>query len=64
MTHHFVGSAQVGVRLVTMETPEDGQEGIRASSTLKMAWLRCIYTNAHNMGNKQEELEAFVHLEN
>ena len=25
-----------------------------------MAQLKCIYTNAHSMGNKQEELEAIV----
>jgi len=24
------------------------------------AQLKCIYTNAHSMGNKQEELEAIV----
>ncbi|GAB0207466.1 mitochondrial enolase superfamily member 1 [Grus japonensis] len=29
-----------------------------------MAQLKCIYTNVHNMGNKQEELEAIVQLEN
>ena len=41
-----------------METPEYGQEGIRASPTLKVAQLRCTYTNARNMSNKQEDLEA------
>lgn len=25
-----------------------------------MAKLKCIYTNAHSMGNKQEDLEAIV----
>jgi len=25
-----------------------------------IAQLKCIYTNAHGMGNKQEELEAIV----
>ena len=25
-----------------------------------IAQLKCIYTNAHSMGNKQEELEAIV----
>jgi len=25
-----------------------------------MAQLKCIYTNAHSMGDKQEELEAIV----
>ena len=41
-----------------METPEYGQEGIRVSPTQKVAQLWCFYTNAHSMGNKQEELEA------
>jgi len=25
--------------------------------------MKCLYTNAHNMGNKQEELEATMLLE-
>ncbi|GAB0204069.1 mitochondrial enolase superfamily member 1 [Grus japonensis] len=29
-----------------------------------VAQLKCIYTNAHSMGNKQEELEAIVQQEN
>ncbi|GAB0206524.1 hypothetical protein GRJ2_003118000 [Grus japonensis] len=29
-----------------------------------MAQLKCIYTNVHNMGNKQEEVEAIVQQEN
>lgn len=29
-----------------------------------MAQLKCIYTNAHSMGCKQEELEAIVQQEN
>ena len=33
--------------------------GVRA-----MAQLKCIYTNAHSTGNKQEELEAIVRLAN
>ena len=28
------------------------------------AQLKCLYTNAHSVGNKQEELEIIVHLEN
>eukprot|EP00075_Anas_platyrhynchos_P019479 XP_027308732.1 uncharacterized protein LOC101793245 [Anas platyrhynchos] len=43
---------RVGERLITMETPEYGQEGVRASPSQKVAQLRCIYTNS-----KQEELE-------
>ncbi|KAK4805287.1 hypothetical protein QYF61_004852 [Mycteria americana] len=32
--------------------------------TRTTAQLKCLYTNAHSMGNKQEELEAIVHQEN
>ena len=53
-------NTRVGVRLVATETPEYGQEDIRATPTQKMAQLRCIYTNAHSMGNKQEEPEAIT----
>ena len=28
------------------------------------AHLKCVYTNAHSMGNKQEELEAMMKQEN
>ena len=56
-------NTRVGVRLVAMETPEYGHEGIRATATQKEAQLRCLYTNAHSMGNKQEELEAIVQSE-
>ena len=51
---------RVGVRLVAIETPEYGHEGIRPTATKKEAQLRCFYTNAHSMSNKQEELEATV----
>ncbi|GAB0184113.1 hypothetical protein GRJ2_000876600 [Grus japonensis] len=51
-----------------MEVPENGHIGIRASPSKKVAGsiaqLKCIYTNAHNMGNNQEELEAIVQWEN
>ena len=56
-------NTRVGVRLVAMETPEYGHECIRATATQKEAQLRCLYTNACSMGNKQEELEAIVRLE-
>ena len=49
-------NARVDVRLVTT----NGQEGIKATATQKVAQLRCFYTNADSMGNKQEELEAIV----
>lgn len=29
-----------------------------------IAQLKCLYTNAHSMGNKQEELETMVQSEN
>ena len=48
------------MRLVAVETPEYGHESIRATATQKEAQLRCFYTNAHSMGNKQEELEGIV----
>ena len=35
------------------------QEGNAAKSQLK-----CLYTNAHSMGSKQEEVETEVQLEN
>ncbi|GAB0189218.1 hypothetical protein GRJ2_001387100 [Grus japonensis] len=50
-----------------LETTE-GQVEIRASPIRRMegsaAQLKCIYTNACSMGNKQEELEAIMQLEN
>ena len=51
---------RVGVRLVVMEKPEYGHEGIRATAAPKEAQLRCFDTSARSMGNKQEELEAIV----
>ncbi|GAB0209318.1 hypothetical protein GRJ2_003397500 [Grus japonensis] len=51
-----------------MEAPENSHIGIRASPPQKVvgsiAQLKCIYTNARSMGNKQEKLEAAVQLEN
>ena len=48
------------------ETPVKSLKGIRACSSKKVtrqvAQLKCLYTNAHSMGNKQEELEATVQL--
>ena len=49
-----------GVRLVAMETPEYGCEGIGTTATPKETQLRCLYTNVCSMGNKQEELETTV----
>ena len=43
-------------------------KGIRASSSKKGLWpiaqLKCLYTNACSMGNKQEELVAAAQMEN
>ena len=54
--------------LETAEAPENGHVGITASSPRKVAGsiaqMKCIYTNARSMGNKQEELEAIVQQEN
>ena len=54
--------------LETMEAPENGHIEIRASPPKKVAGsiaqLKCIYTNARRMGNKQEALEAIVQQEN
>ncbi|KAK4829261.1 hypothetical protein QYF61_002653 [Mycteria americana] len=40
----------------------------KGCSSMKETWttaqLKCLYTNARSMGNKQEELEAIVHQEN
>lgn len=41
---------------------------IRKDSSKKVMWpiaqLTCLYTNTPSMGNKQEELEAMLQLEN
>ena len=54
--------------LETTEAPENSHIGIRACPPIKVAGsvaqLKCIYSNACSMGNKQEELEAIVQLEN
>ena len=46
--------------------PQTCPGGIREGSSEKamrpIAKLKCLYTNAHSMGNKQEELEAVVQL--
>ncbi|PKU38714.1 nipped-b-like protein [Limosa lapponica baueri] len=51
-----------------METPERGLVGNGAHTHKKMlkplARLKCVYTNARSMNNKQGELEAMMHQEN
>ncbi|KAK4822159.1 hypothetical protein QYF61_010420 [Mycteria americana] len=39
-------------------------KGCSMKETRTTAQLKCLYTNARSMGNKQEELEAIVHQEN
>ncbi|GAB0209357.1 maestro heat-like repeat-containing protein family member 7 [Grus japonensis] len=55
-------------RVIDVLETTEGQVGIRASPLKKVtesvAQLKCIYTNAHSIGNKQEELEAIVQQEN
>ncbi|KAK4806799.1 hypothetical protein QYF61_005595 [Mycteria americana] len=50
------------------ETPVKRLKARKGCSYMKEAWvtaqLKCLYTNARSMGNKQEELEAIVHQEN
>ncbi|KAK4813675.1 hypothetical protein QYF61_019568 [Mycteria americana] len=50
------------------ETPVKRLKAHKGCSSMKetqtTAQLKCLYTNAHSMGNKQEELEAIVHQEN
>ena len=56
-------NTKVGVRLVAVETPEYGHEGIRATAAPKEAQLRCFDTSARSMGNKEEEMETIVQSE-
>ncbi|KAK4815560.1 hypothetical protein QYF61_004077 [Mycteria americana] len=50
------------------ETPVKRLKAHKGCSSMKetqmTAQLKCLYTNARSMGNKQEELEAIVHQEN
>ncbi|KAK4818853.1 hypothetical protein QYF61_020072 [Mycteria americana] len=50
------------------ETPVKHLKAHKGCSSMKETWmtaqLKCLYTNACSMGNKQEELEAIVHQEN
>jgi len=50
------------------EVPENSHIAIRVSlhgkAERSIAHLKCIYTNACSMGNKQKELKAIVQLEN
>ena len=44
-------NTRAGMRLVAVETPECGDEGIRVIVTRKEIKLRCLYTDAHSMSN-------------
>ncbi|KAK4824014.1 hypothetical protein QYF61_009605 [Mycteria americana] len=67
---HACGSKDKRVMdvLETTEAPENGHNGTRAFPSKKgtgsIAQLKCIYTNACSMGNKEEELEAIVQQKN
>ena len=54
--------------LETTEVTEESHLGTRVSPekmlVASIAQLKCIYTRAHSMGNKQEELKAIVQWEN
>jgi len=60
--------ARVTEVLQTTEAPENGHVGTEAFPPRKrvgtIAQLKCIYTNAHSIGNKQNELGAIVQQEN
>jgi len=64
---HISKGTRVMEVLETMEATENGHTGTEAFPRRKVAGsaaqLKCIYTNAHSMGNKQEELEAIVQQE-
>ncbi|KAK4816220.1 hypothetical protein QYF61_013458 [Mycteria americana] len=51
------GGGERDVTRLTREEPKHGMPMLRVKS---IAQLKCIYTNARSMGNKQEELEAIV----
>lgn len=54
--------------MVTTEASENDLEGIESSLSKKvagpLAQLKCIYTNAWSVDNKQEKTEATMQQEN
>ena len=44
----------------TRPARDDPGGAIMGLGVRREAQLKCVYTNAHSMGNKQEELEAIV----
>ena len=51
-----------GVKGKSQTCPGGIREGSSDKAMRPIAKLKCLYTNAHSMGNKQEELEAVVQL--
>jgi len=47
----------------TLTCPKGSHEDFLEKITLQIAWLEYLYTNAHGLDNKKEELEAMVQLE-
>ncbi|KAJ7423110.1 hypothetical protein BTVI_11074 [Pitangus sulphuratus] len=45
---------------LSRDEPKGGKPDLEVKSA---AQLKCVYTNAHSVGNKQEELEAIVQQE-
>ena len=47
-----------------MEVPENGHIAIRVFAPQKvtgsLAQMKCVYTSAHSVGNKQEEMHAIL----
>ena len=41
-----------------------GDPRFSRKAVTQKAQLKCLYINAHSLGNKQEELETMMHLEN
>ena len=51
-------------REIPANCPQGIREGSSVNITLLTAQLNCLYTNAHSMGNKQQEVEAMLQLGN
>ncbi|KAK4810736.1 hypothetical protein QYF61_007710 [Mycteria americana] len=49
---------------VVVSGTKSSRRPVTSSEAWMTAQLKCLYTNARSMGNKQEELEAIVHQEN
>ena len=64
-----VGDREVRGNTVTLgdkgkprSCPRGIREGSSENATRPIAKLKCLYTNVHSIGNKQEELETVVQL--